>query len=50
MTEIFNEINNWKELFSDWKIGILYGNYIRAKGKQKNQKTLKRVDGFTDMV
>ena len=27
LTEIFNEIINWKELSSDWKIEILYGIY-----------------------
>jgi len=31
VTEICNEINNWKQLFSDWKIGILYGNYKEQK-------------------
>jgi hypothetical protein len=36
VSEIFDEINNWKELLSDWKIDILYGNY---KEQTENKRT-----------
>jgi hypothetical protein len=44
VTEIFNEINNWKELFPYCKIDILYGSY---KGQKENKRTRKLLRGLT---